>query len=629
MPRRGNKEAADFAALLAANGDVLQVRRKRGDSPGARFRLVERGTDASVGFNLFEQSVAVSRFQLGEHAVFQHVGHDRKVGGKVFKHLRIRRIAALGLLLCRKAELIEQNRAKLFRRVDVELFARLKIDAALHGFDLFLQRFTIGGNGVFIHKETGVFHACQHLAQRKLHIVQQRKLFVFAQPIRQKCAQSWKHSGAFDSRVKRLRCVHFRHRYRVFAGQPQNAVIVRSRVEQISGKLGVHGERTQLQALFLRKAEQLFCVRSVFRIGRGKKLREEGGKIKAVCFNNRNTVALGKTERFRRFTGKLRNEIGLVRVLQSAEQPHQIAFFAAADGRRFFGRNDRCGVSQMQLFNDGKHLQPCEQANRCRRVALRDLILLHIGVDRRIAADGAERAAQKRAVFSGGEFVAHALFDVQFVKVVIDIVDASEALDQIGRAFLADARNARNLVGGVAHDRFQLDHLRRRKPVFGFERFRVVGGRYGLAHFGCGKQNGRAVAHQLQRVAVAGCNKTGIAVFALRGKGAENVVGLIAFLRHDAKTEIGQQFLEQRHLARKLGRHPFSARFVAVIKLMAEGRCTQIERNRRMVGFAFFFEPDQDIHESVNAVGKLAVLGRQKLDAVKGAVDDTVAVNDK
>ena len=139
--------------------------------------------------------------------------------------------------------------------------------------------------------------------------------------------------------------------------------------------------------------------------------------------------------------------------------------------------------------------------------------------------------------------------------------------------------------------------------------------------------NVRFIRNKLKAVAVSGGDDALVAAFfAGGGKGAENIVRLIALAGNEPVAQQPQQLLEYRHLAGQLGRHALSGRLVALIRPVAEGGRLQIEGDGDRVGAFFLFNFTQHGQKTVDRVGKLPFLVGQRADPVKRAIDDAVTV---
>ena len=112
--------AAQAAAQLGADGNVLQVRLGGGDAPGARLGLDEGRVYPPVrGFGV-QQAVHVGGQQLGVGAVFQDLVNDRAVGAQAFQCLGVGGVAARRLFARRQAQLVEQRLAQLLGTIYID-----------------------------------------------------------------------------------------------------------------------------------------------------------------------------------------------------------------------------------------------------------------------------------------------------------------------------------------------------------------------------------------------------------------------------------------------------------------------------------------------------------------------------
>ena len=137
-------------------------------------------------------------------------------------------------------------------------------------------------------------------------------------------------------------------------------------------------------------------------------------------------------------------------------------------------------------------------------------------------------------------------------------------------------------------------------------------------------------ADELQRVPVAGGQHTLVAPrFARGAERTQNVVGLVPFAGDHLVTQIGQQLFQNGHLISQFLGHALALGFVAVVQFVAEGGGFQVESDGHLVGVLLGLQFHQDIHKAHQGVGVAAVFCCQQLDAVKGAVDNAVAVQYK
>ena len=198
--------------------------------------------------------------------------------------------------------------------------------------------------------------------------------------------------------------------------------------------------------------------------------------------------------------------------------------------------------------------------------------------------------------------------------------------DELERGLLADTRNTGDVVRGVAHQRLDIDKLLRRDTVF-LKKLCTVEDDGFLV--GCQKDSD-IVADELQCIAVARQKICLIAVVdCLCRKGTEDIVGFVSGLLRNGEAHCRGTFLCVRELHAQFIRGGVAACLIFGIRLVAEGRLFAVKCDDADVGLdcvqLFFQHGDH----TVDRVGVDAVLGGQRTDAVIGAVDDAVAVNNE
>ena len=213
---------------------------------------------------------------------------------------------------------------------------------------------------------------------------------------------------------------------------------------------------------------------------------------------------------------------------------------------------------------------------------------------------------------------------------VVNVGQAAVFLNQFSCTLGAYACHAGDIVGGVALNGLDINHLAGRYAVFLFDAGFVVNRDLRLSEFGSGQTDTDMGGHQLQAVPVPGGNEAFVAgVLTGFGKGPQNVVSLEALALDEGITQIRQQFLQCGHLLGQLGRHSLALCLVSGIHLVAEGGGFQVKGNGHGVGLGFVLELLEHGHKAVNAVGKQAVFGGKKLHTVKSPVDNTVSVQNQ
>ena len=148
--------------------------------------------------------------------------------------------------------------------------------------------------------------------------------------------------------------------------------------------------------------------------------------------------------------------------------------------------------------------------------------LEHSGIDRTVGVDRREFVREIGKVLVLFQLFAQLALDL--VQVGVHPVQSAVAVQQALRRLFADSGHAGDVVGRVAHQRFEVDDLRRREPVILFELCLVhqcdLGDALDREHDLC------AAVDQLPAVAVA-CDDEHVAVELARER-ADQIVRLVA-----------------------------------------------------------------------------------------------------
>ena len=254
-------------------------------------------------------------------------------------------------------------------------------------------------------------------------------------------------------------------------------------------------------------------------------------------------------------------------------------------------------------------------------------VFLRRKLNGRVPADGRQVVGQIGALLAVLQLFKELSLHVFRRQVLIDPVQSSEFFQQVSRRFGPDARYAGDIVGAVAHEGFQVDKAQGFQAVFLKEHRRRVVGCDGLACLGAHQLHRHVLIHQLQAVAVAGEDDALPALPAADVRhSADDVVGLPALTFVDGDIHGGKDLLHHGHLHGKLLGHPVAGRLVALVLQMAEGGAVEVKGNAQGVGLFLHRDLLQNIQEAEDGVGIQALPGGQRPHAVKGAVDDAVAI---
>ena len=198
----------------------------------------------------------------------------------------------------------------------------------------------------------------------------------------------------------------------------------------------------------------------------------------------------------------------------------------------------------------------------------------------------------------------------QLVEVGEHAVEVAVLVDELGRSLLADARNTRQVVGGIAAQSGVLGILGRRHPGALLDA--------GLVVEGVVADPAPVVEHLHQRildelvgVAVAGDDDDLVALVPrTRGQGGDHVVGLVAGHVDDRDAQGLDDLADQAHLlAQDVGRLG-SARLVVGEDLVPERRLGPVEGGGNGVGPVVLQQVDEHRREPEHGVGDLSRRGR-------------------
>ena len=254
-------------------------------------------------------------------------------------------------------------------------------------------------------------------------------------------------------------------------------------------------------------------------------------------------------------------------------------------------------------------------------------VVLRLEVQRRVGNDGGQPVAVPRRLLPLLQLAESGWLGVDVRHLRVQRVDAAVLLHQRHGGLFSDARYAGDVVGAVAHQRLQIDHVDGRKAVGLPERLRRHILRGGLAHAGGHQLHLGVVGDELEAVLIAGDHDAVPAAgLAFAADGADEVVGLVAgqFVLGDAHRR--QHLLERQHLHGQLLRHSLALRLIGRIRLVAERRLPPVEGDAQRLRLLLVQQALERGDKAVDGVGIQTLPGGQGPDAVKGAVDDAVAV---
>lgn len=184
-------------------------------------------------------------------------------------------------------------------------------------------------------------------------------------------------------------------------------------------------------------------------------------------------------------------------------------------------------------------------------------------------------------------------------------VEVAEVADELGRGLLADARDARDVVGGVALERLVVDHLVRPEPEPLIDPGDVVDDR--VLDAGAGGHQAHARADELEHVEVHGHDRRLeiVAVIEPLGDRPDDVVGLVAGHLVDGDAQRLDDLTDLRELVAQVVGHALPGRLVLGVLLVAEGGAGQVEGDRQVVRPEVRDAAQDDAGEPEHAVDQL------------------------
>ena len=168
----------------------------------------------------------------------------------------------------------------------------------------------------------------------------------------------------------------------------------------------------------------------------------------------------------------------------------------------------------------------------------------------------------------------------------VDVFQVLVLDNEVCRRLLTDGRDARDIVGLVAHQGFHLDKLFRRHLVLPDHVLRVIIVDLRRSAARLRETDPDMGVGKLQKVPVSGEDRHLISLFLLPlCDRSEDIIRLIAFFCEDRDTHGGQDLLHERYLFMKFLWHRFSCSLVGIKHFVAERRGFQVKSHRKVVRF--------------------------------------------
>ena len=213
---------------------------------------------------------------------------------------------------------------------------------------------------------------------------------------------------------------------------------------------------------------------------------------------------------------------------------------------------------------------------------------------------------------------------LQLLQRCVDAVHVVVGGQQVDGGLGPDTAHAWDVVGAVAGERLEVDHLLGRHAQLGEHPLAAHLGRAAVLRVGAAThvEHGDVtlVVDQLEQVAVAREDAHPPAlVRGPIGQGAEHVVGLVAggHCQGDVET-LGQDPLQVGQILEKLFRRLVAVRLVGRVGLVAEGGLGRVEGHHQAIGLQPLAVVEQGLEEAVGDAGGDPCLGAQAAIAPLG-----------
>ena len=291
------------------------------------------------------------------------------------------------------------------------------------------------------------------------------------------------------------------------------------------------------------------------------------------------------------------------------------------------------GSGNARIAQQGKHVtQVLVEVQRAKGIRdrggleAREAESVEVDVDRRVLADGGDRAADERVLAMLAQVLAHLALDV--VRILEDGLERAVLGDEVCGLLGADARHTGDIVGGIALEAEEVRHLVRTHAVALLDSGRVHD--RDVRHALLGGDNGGKLRRELVGVLVARDEVDAVTLLLAHARdGAEDVIALEALHAHAGDAHGLEQAADERELSREVGVHGRALGLVALEQLHTPIRAMDIPCADDDVGLEVPKHLEQHAHEAEHGVGGRAVRrGHVGTDGVERAVDQGVAVDD-
>ena len=558
--------------------------------------------------NFLDEAVGIGGFQLGEHPVVHDGGDNGVASLQLFQHIGVGGVAGFGFLHRRQSQFFKQQLSQLLCGIDIEGAVGIGEDQFFtvgnppgeHIAEL-LQLLAVNGDAL-------PFHAEEHRAQGQLDAGIQGGHAVLFQLSFQHRAQL-PHGFGTACRVGILHADAQKG-----GGQLGQRVFRLRGIQVVSGQSGVENHFSGGQSIFLHAVQGGPGIMQNQPAETGK-----SGTGQLELHRRQSTYAgfpghaqTAVRREIQRAFGNLRRKC--IRTGQGFDGPGGLGHFLLRAPQTVFVDE----TDELQLLKQPVQLRPVH--GLFQRILRRE-------INGGFRHDGSQLIGQVGAFPTVFQLFPELGPDGRVLNTHIHAVQTAEFRQQLCGSLGPHAGDAGDVVGGVAHQGFQIHHPGRLKAVFFIKLVFVIEGCRSLAGLGDHQLYLYMVVDELQTVPVAGDDD---AVPPVVGAdfphGADHVVGLPALTGVDGDIHGGEDLFHHRHLLGQFFGHAVTVGLVAIVFHMPEGGAVEVKGHTDRVGILFLLHPLQNVQKAVDGVGIQPVPGGQRLHAEEGPVDNTVAI---
>ena len=253
--------------------------------------------------------------------------------------------------------------------------------------------------------------------------------------------------------------------------------------------------------------------------------------------------------------------------------------------------------------------------------------LIERDIHRRITPDRREILGQHRKIV----MITHcslSFLRLDFVYMLMGIFYGMKLRYDGGGCFRTDARQSRNIVGRIPHQRLHIDELKRRDAHCLQHLLSVITLICRLTAFCLRENDLRLVRSDLKKIPVSGNKRYGhAAIFTSSRECSEDIVCFPAVHLYVADPHRRKKIPDERHLLMEFRRSRGPIALIGLIFFMTEGRCRPVKCHSQVVRPLLLDNFSHDGEEAVNCIRMNTVrCSHSQRHSVKCPEHNTVAI---